>query len=171
MAYHHHVTVWSSDAARIRPAGTGRMRLVCSGMDEMWLVVERATAHALTQWRQQGHQRGAGVFQSTYGATLGETRALDTLACLQLPEPLRLRCSNCGSTWPHGPPVPEGPAYGPLEELLEAAREHGGENADHEVGDLQDMLRWAYTRLSPDARREFVAHFREQMEAFLPPAG
>ena len=41
-----------------------------------------------------------------------------------------------------------------LERLIEAARRHGEDSEpDHEVGDLQDILRAAWEELTPDQRR------------------
>jgi hypothetical protein len=40
-----------------------------------------------------------------------------------------------------------------LEDFLGAARQHGAdEDPDHEVGDLQDLLRAAWNLMSPDQR-------------------
>ena len=50
-----------------------------------------------------------------------------------------------------------GPTDSPelVEDIIQAAESHGRENEpDHEVGDLQDALRLAWARLSPQARRD-----------------
>jgi hypothetical protein len=40
-----------------------------------------------------------------------------------------------------------------LEDYLTAARQHGAdEDPDHEVGDLQDLLRAAWSLMSPEQR-------------------
>lgn len=44
-----------------------------------------------------------------------------------------------------------------LERLIEAARRHGEDSEpDHEVGDLQDILRAAWEQLTPDQRRRVI---------------
>ena len=44
-----------------------------------------------------------------------------------------------------------------VERLIEAARRHGEDSEpDHEVGDLQDVLRAAWAELTPDQRRRVI---------------
>ena len=44
-----------------------------------------------------------------------------------------------------------------IELLIEAAREHGEESdPDHEVGDLQDLVRLCWAELSPEARAKII---------------
>ena len=51
----------------------------------------------------------------------------------------------------------------PVDVLLEAARAHGEQSeADHEVGDLQDLVRACWARLSPADR---LVVYRDQMVA------
>lgn len=53
-----------------------------------------------------------------------------------------------------------------LEGILDAAKAHGEEGEpDHEVGDLQDVLRAAWTMMSPDQRKMLLAS--DEVEAVL----
>ena len=55
-----------------------------------------------------------------------------------------------------------------LEMLLAAARRHGLESdPDHEVGDLQDLLRSCWDRLSPEARAEVFDTHKEKVHEWL----
>jgi hypothetical protein len=48
-----------------------------------------------------------------------------------------------------------------IETLLEAARQHGLQSArDHEVGDLQDMLRYAWSQLPCSCRERMAVKFQ-----------
>jgi hypothetical protein len=59
--------------------------------------------------------------------------------------------------------------YQDLQDLLDAAQRHGEESdPDHEVGDLQDILRDLWPKLSLRARREVCAAARErQPDSFV----
>jgi len=55
-----------------------------------------------------------------------------------------------------------------LEKLMAAARRHGLESdPDHEVGDLQDVLRSCWDRLSPAAREEVFDLYKERVHEWL----
>jgi hypothetical protein len=58
--------------------------------------------------------------------------------------------------------MPPRPAADLLDEILSAAARHGlASEPDHEVGDLQDALRAAWSLLAPRQRRGlYDAHFR-----------
>ena len=54
-----------------------------------------------------------------------------------------------------------------LAEILEAARRHGlASEADHEVGDLQDALRIAWTALTPAERERVHREYFRDHEAW-----
>jgi hypothetical protein len=56
-----------------------------------------------------------------------------------------------------------------VEQIVEAARRHGEQDVpEHEVGDLQDSLRLAWARLTPEARR--VVHYAFFEDHDKPPA-
>lgn len=47
-----------------------------------------------------------------------------------------------------------------IEEMLEAAKQHGLQSErDHEVGDLQDMLRYAWSQLPHNCRERMSTKF------------
>lgn len=49
-----------------------------------------------------------------------------------------------------------------LERLLKAAAAHGRESdPDHEVGDLQDILRSAWRTMSPEQRKKVSAEYAQ----------
>jgi hypothetical protein len=57
---------------------------------------------------------------------------------------------------------------GPLEKLMAAARQHGlDSDPDQEVGDLQDVLRSCWDRLSPEARVEIFNQYKERVHEWL----
>lgn len=52
--------------------------------------------------------------------------------------------------------------------LFAAAAEHGRESdADHEVGDLQEILRSCWARLTPEKRREIYAEHLDVVTSWL----
>lgn len=56
----------------------------------------------------------------------------------------------------------------PLERLLEGARQHGLQSEpDHEIGDLQDVLRFCWTLLTPEQRQQVVAEFKERVDEWI----
>lgn len=57
-----------------------------------------------------------------------------------------------------------------LQALLDAARAHGLKSEpDHEVGDLQDILRSCWARLSPTQRREIFAMHKDLVDEWRSP--
>ena len=61
--------------------------------------------------------------------------------------------------------VPQIDPVEPLEKLLAAAQRHGRVSGmfDHEVCDLQDILRSCWDRLSPEARTEVFDQYKERV--------
>lgn len=52
-----------------------------------------------------------------------------------------------------------------VEEVIDAATCHGDENLDHTIGDLETVLRLAWHRLTPAAKREILA--RDEVQTVL----
>lgn len=60
-------------------------------------------------------------------------------------------------------------AAAPLDELLDAATAHGEASApDHEVGDLQDILRTCWALLTPEQRTTVYNEHADLVEEWLP---
>lgn len=52
-----------------------------------------------------------------------------------------------------------------IEKLILAAQHHGEDSeADHEVGDLQDLLRACWATMPPKARRTVFAEFSDRLD-------
>lgn len=56
-----------------------------------------------------------------------------------------------------------------IEKLILAAQHHGedGDSPDHEVGDLQDLLRACWTKMTPKARAEVFREFIDELDDWL----
>lgn len=58
--------------------------------------------------------------------------------------------------------APDAVEPGDVETLISAARAHGRQSEpDHEVGDLQDILRACWAQMAPGDRRAVLEHFRD----------
>lgn len=67
-------------------------------------------------------------------------------------------------------PVTADDSAGDIERVFAAADEHGSaaHDTEHAVGDLQDVLRACWARMTPDARREVLAEREEWLEMWDP---
>jgi hypothetical protein len=58
---------------------------------------------------------------------------------------------------------------GGIEALLAAAQAHGEQSEpDHEVGDLQEILRACWAAMTPRARRQILDGFRDFLADWIP---
>lgn len=95
-----------------------------------------------------------------------ETRLAQAFASCEVGT-AKFRCDKCDWESDIGE-LPYCPACAQVETLILAAEEHGKQSEpDHEVGDLQDMLRTCWAFLSIAAKRKVLDNHRELISTWL----